>query len=211
VRESLSERLSGLGYSVTADFLTNDFYDIFKTEFITKDKIKSTVEKLFRNRLLRKNVISKDAESSIDSLSDDDYLYLSAKGYCMLDLFSDSSALLEIYREDIRRAYDNADYYYPSYTLIKNNKYSILYEDMINLCKEIYDNENEIFSHMRNVPFKRKGLNLTSKIIDGIQKSLNKQIDSLSHNTRPENLNNIISDIKNLKEEINKRITELQK
>ncbi len=209
-REPLSERLTGHGYSVTVDNLTNTFYDIFNCEYITKEKIKLTVENLFKNRLLRKTVISKDSENSIDSLGEGDYLYLSAKGYCLLDLFSDSTALLEIYREDIKREYNNDNYYNPSYTLIKNNEFSVLYEDLILLCKEIYRKENEAFSHMKNNDFKSKGLILTEKILSGLKKSLNKQIDSLSNNTDSETLNKIITDIKKIKEELDLRNAELQ-
>lgn len=207
-REQLSERLNGQGYSVTANDLSETLYNELN-EYVSLEKIKSTVENLFRNRLLRKNVFSKDSENNIDRLDDDDYLYLSIKGYCLLDLFSDSSALLEIYREDIKRSYDNDDYCIPSYTLIKNNDFSILYEDMIRLCKEIYSNENNYFSHMKDIPFKRKGLNIISKIVHGVQTSLNKQIESLSNYTDGKTLSNIISDIRELKNEIDSRNQEL--
>lgn len=207
-REPLSERLNGQGYSVTANELSDIFHNMLN-EYVSREKIKSTVEKLFRNRLLRKNVFSKDSENAIDYLDDDDYLYLSVKGYCLLDLFSDSSALLEIYREDIKREYKIDSYYLPSYTLIKNNEFSLLYKDMILLCKEIYCNENNYFSRMRDTPFKRKGLNITSKILRGVQTSLNNQIESLSNNTDSITLNNIINDIQNLKNEIDKRNSQL--
>lgn len=80
---------------------------------------------------------------------------------------------------------------------------------MIRLCKEIYSNENNYFSHMKDIPFKRKGLNIISKIVHGVQTSLNKQIESLSNYTDGKTLCNIIDDIQKLKGEINSRNHEL--
>ncbi len=99
---------------------------------------------LFTNRIIRKSLHDKDNEDTIDELSLQSYIYLSHKGHRLLNMFNEDSILLEIYREDIVRNYDDIKYYKSSLEFVTEKKRDLLFEDLIALVYEVFKQEDEL-------------------------------------------------------------------
>ena len=168
---------------VSKKVLCDNLHKIFG-EFITLEKIQNTIEYLFNNRIIRKSIISKDTDETINKLLDHDYIYLTLKGSRLLSMFANDSVLLEIYREDIRRNYEKrSECYKSSFELITEGERNTLFDDLIDLVKEIYYSEDDYQNHIADfeiLSFYKLDFPISQKLLIGVEKSLlrSQNIDS---------------------------------
>ena len=192
---------------ITREDLINNLHLVFAGE-VSEEKISYIIDYLFENRIIRKSIISKDSDKSINILEKDDYLYLTFKGSRLLSMLENDSVLLEIYREDVKRDYSDDKYYKSSLELISNNERKILFEDIIELARSIYysedyyqrkikDNDGTIYFYDITFP-------ITKSVITGIRKSLNR-----SQNINDSEKSMLYSKINVLESEILMRLKEL--
>lgn len=71
---------------------------------------------------------------------------LQKKGSRLLKLFREDSILLEIYREDIVRAYSDESHCKSSFELVTEQKRDLLFEDLIDLSREIFYVEDRLIT-----------------------------------------------------------------
>lgn len=193
---------------ITRADLCSNIYQIFGKS-VTKEKISVTIDYLFENRIIRKSIISKDSDDTINTLENSDHLYLTRKGSRLLSMFESDSVLLEIYREDIKREYENEEYYKSSCELISSNERSLLFDDLINLANEIYISEDNYQKQIKNnnetSSFYDINFPITKKVLSGIKNSLNR-----SQNFGEKEKRKLNNDINALSANIDKRIKEMR-
>ncbi len=196
-----------------------------QTEFISKEtlcknigkvfgdsvdigRIESTVDFLFRNRIIRKSIISKDSDSTINKLEKEDYVYLTLKGSRLLAMFESDSVLLEIYREDIKRNYNREKLVYKSsLELVSENKRHELFEDLINLIEEVYYSEDSYQTHVietETASFYERNFPISNRLIRGVEKSLHR-----SQNINQGTQRILLNQLDYLKKKINQRYLEI--
>lgn len=176
---------------------------------ISVNKIKEIIDYLFENRIIRKSIISKDSDEKINSLEDNDLLYLTLKGSRLLQMLENDSILVEIYREDIKRIYNDEKYYKSSSELISENTPEILFKDLILLCHEIFYSEDNyqkyIYDSEEMSSFYKMSFPITTRIIKGIKLSLHRSI-----NIQTEYKLQYQNELKELEQKIANRINEMQ-
>lgn len=189
--------------------LRNNIVTIFG-EYISVEKIDETIDYLFNNRIIRKSIISKDTDSTINTLLDEDYIYLTLKGSRLLSMFESDSVLLEIYREDIKRNYDRDSLVYKSsYELVTENNRQALFGDLIKLIEEIYYNEDLYQVHIVNnekLAFYEPSFPISQRLLSGVERSLQR-----SQNIDLKSKNMLSNQIEELKNTINHRLSEIIK
>lgn len=155
--------------------LCNELFKLF-LRTTTKEKISECLDYMFCNRLIKKSIYSRDSDDSIITLNDEDYVYLTTKGERLLMMMENDSVLLEVYREDIDRAYDDIFLSKSAYELTLENKREILFLDLIRLTDEIRSLEDSYCYTVINSdsPFCKNLFSITSRIINGIESSLNR-------------------------------------
>ena len=89
---------------ISKGVLTKDLFATFGGK-VSVEKITNILDYLFENRVIRKSIISNDNEENINKLEDEDLLYLTLKGSRLFAMLGNDSVLLEVFREDIKRAY----------------------------------------------------------------------------------------------------------
>ena len=187
--------------------LTENLLALFN-DHVTIEKINLTIDYLFENRVIRKSIISEDDDDSINTLLEDDGLYLTLKGDRLLAMLESDSVYLEILREDIKRDYSRVadSYYKSSLELITENKRQILFDDLIRLCKEIYYSEDEYQSCVKENPylFSPTPFPITNRAISGVRTSINRA--QTLQNTYKSGL---VVKLSNLEKEIQTRSREL--
>ena len=170
---------------------------------------KEIIDYLFENRIIRKSIISKDSDEKINSLEDNDLLYLTLKGSRLLQMLENDSILVEIYREDIKRIYNDEKYYKSSSELISENTPEILFKDLILLCHEIFYSEDNyqkyIYDSEEMSSFYKMSFPITTRIIKGIKLSLHRSI-----NIQTEYKLQYQNELKELEQKIANRINEMQ-
>ena len=187
--------------------LTNDLYAIFGGS-VSEEKITGVLDYLFENRVIRKSIISDDSDATINTLGDEDLLYLTLKGNRLLTMFENDSVLLEVFREDIKREYTDV-FYRSSYELITQGCRPQLFEDLIALAEEIYHNEDRYQTSVANADNKTSFypivFPITQKIVDGIQNSLSRaqSIQKTAKDLLTSKLTKLINDISRRAEELN--------
>ena len=168
-----------------------------------------TIKYLFRNRIIRKSIYDRDAPISIDVIDENTYIYFTKKGSRLLKLFREDSILLEIYREDIVRAYSDESHCKSSFELVTEQKRDLLFEDLIDLSREIFYVEDRLITKSLEVedayfPNDFFGsFRLTEDICQGLLRTFSA---AKSINTRE-----FSEKIENLKTEIEIRKSELSK
>ncbi len=191
---------------ITKDVLCDNLYIAFCRN-VSKEQIIKVVDYLFENRIVRKSIISKDSDESINLLRGDDYIYLTLKGSRLLQMLESDSVLLEVYREDIRRYYSDDTYYKSSFEMISSNNRFLLFEDLIKLADEIYHNEDMyqgyIVRNASSTSFYTATFPITTRILNGIEKSLTR-----SQNLDMDKKSNLQNSIIQLRRRINERISE---
>ena len=152
---------------------------------------------MFKNRIIRKSIISNDSDETINTLLNEDYIYLTLKGSRMLNMFETDSVLLEIFREDIKRDYSKNNLIKESsYDLVIKNKRKALFEDLIYLVKEVRFSEDQYQSHFANhdtnVLFEHP-FPITTRLLHGVEGSIRR-----SQNIDQTEKNNLILQIKEI-------------
>ena len=139
--------------------------------------INQTIDYLFENRVIRKSIISNDSDATLNQLLEEDSLYLTLKGTRLLAMFETDSVLLEIIREYILRDYPIEKYYMSSQELVfsdnKNGRFW-LFEDLIELCEEVYYSEDCYQNYAFTMPslFYPESFAITKKLLIGINNSI---------------------------------------
>ena len=191
---------------ITRDDLCNNLIEIFNNN-VNKEKISKIIDFLFNNRIIRKSIISTDDDETINKLLKTDHLYLTLKGSRLLSMFKNDSVLLEIFREDIKRNYEDA-YYKSSLELIAEGSPGLLFTDLIKLANEIYYSEDKYQSYINKnynkQLFYEMHFPVTSCILSGIEKSLMR-----SQNIDPKQRTELNLSVSKLKNNIKERIDEL--
>lgn len=192
---------------ITKKKLCDDLYTLFCRN-VDRTKIDNVINYLFENRILRKSIISKDSDTTLNMLHENDHVYLTLKGSRLLSMLESDSVLLEVYREDIKRNYQE-DYYKSSLELISENNRFILFDDLINLANELYESEDQyqryiVSGGIRSLSYDI-GFPITLRILTGVERSL----------LRSQNMDNdkkrILNDkISELQYRIENRISELK-
>lgn len=186
--------------------LCENLHKIFE-KYVSLKRIQLTVDYLFKNRIIRKSIISKDSDETLNQLLDDDYVYLTLKGSRLLSMLESDSVLLEVYREDVKREYsEKEEFYRTSFELISNNDRQTLFEDLIKLANEIFENEDEYQIHVNKSEvssFYQLDFPISKKLIRGIEKSLLR-----SQNIAQDKKELLSNQLSELKERIDNRIEE---
>lgn len=194
---------------ISRKMLCDNFITVFGG-YISRDKIDRTIDYLFSNRIIRKSIISKDTDITINSLLEEDYIYLTLKGSRLLTMFESDSVLLEIYREDIKRNYDREKLIYKSsFELISEDNRKALFEDLIKLIEEIYYNEDTYQVHIIDneaVAFYEPTFPISNRLLYGVEKSLYRS-QNIDIKIKPI----LLEQIKQLKNNIEQRILETSK
>lgn len=191
---------------ISKNVLCDTFRRIFG-EFISDQKINNTVEYLFNNRIIRKSIISKDTDDTINKLLKQDYIYLTLKGSRLLSMFENDSVLLEIYREDINRKYEEMSYYKSSFELVAEGDRYILFDDLLNLVEQVFYSEDDYQSHIVEsevLSFYKLDFPISQKLLRGVEKSI-------SRSQNIEMKKELSSKIVKIKTKIAKRIKEINK
>lgn len=161
---------------ITKKLLIDNILQIFKNN-VERERISNVIDYLFENRVIRKSIISKDDDETINKLKEEDYLYLTLKGSRLLQMLEADSVLIEIYREDIKREYDDS-HYKSSYEFILENNQIELFNDLLELVTDIYENEDIYQRYICDAgkcsSFYDIDFPITQMILKGIEKSLSR-------------------------------------
>lgn len=98
---------------------------------------------LFHSRAIRKSINDVDTQKTLNKLSENNLIYLSQRGEIYWKMIPSDSMLLELFREDLLRKYTNDDYCMGSIEYRTYDKVYILYDDLLNLIKEIIRSEEQ--------------------------------------------------------------------
>ena len=162
------------------------FTSVFPT--ISEKVFIETIAYLFKAEVLRKSVI--DIEGPSGEVYDCDCMYgveigtenkmyITSRGRRLFDMLKEDSVLLEICREDMYREIpildDNMK---SSYDLMMEGKQNILFLDLLDIIKKIFDEEREYFELVyKNKKkdifvenFGKRPLSLT--LLEGVSKSI---------------------------------------
>lgn len=191
--------ISDNGESITKEKLCNIILQSFYNVNIRK--VAETIDYLYSLKILRKCWNTGDSLSSRDKLNDYDLVYLSSKGRALLELFNLNSTLIEMYREDLEREY-NDETGQASYYLILNKKHDILYADLIELLSSAYKSEDSYYGRGKKI-FGMKNFELVINMIQGVERSLDAS-------EKVKNKNKLKRDIEQLKKAIQRRLDELK-
>ena len=173
----------GDDYIVLKDYMqcvTSIFLGISEKVFI------ETIAYLFKAEVLRKSVADIEGPSGelyecMDgvSIGTENKMYITSKGRRLFDMLKEDSVLLEICREDIYREIpileDNMK---SSYDLMMEGKQNILFLDLLEIIKNIFDEERGYFElacknkkkDMFIEQFGKRPLSLT--LLEGVSKSI---------------------------------------
>lgn len=192
---------------ITKKDLCNNLYTAFNKR-VKEEKISEVIDYLFKNRVIRKSILSKDNDNTLNTLDGMDYIYLTLKGSRLLKMFATDTVLLEIYREDIKREYDD-DYFKSSFELVSENNRVLLFEDLIKLIEEVYQNEDiyhrYILESHNELLFYPLTFPITTRILSGINNSLIR-----SQNIEPLQRQILLRKLNDLNERKDERINELK-
>lgn len=143
-------------YIAYEDFL-NDIQQIFGENSKEYKNFITCIKYLYKIKVLRKSIIEADKVETLqegniqkksNKLKADSMLYISPRGRELWKMLTDSSVLLEMYREDVFRDYSERDYYNedPGWMLIdQNKKYSDVIVDLMKYIEYIYSEEMKLY------------------------------------------------------------------
>lgn len=118
-------------------YIVSRIGEIFdKSELISKDDVRTCLDYLYKKKILRKSIYDEDLPPNIrghEELKDDSILYLSSRGYELIDMFYNDSVLMEMYREDLYRDYESCHFREPSYILMLKNRQEDIFLDLLNI------------------------------------------------------------------------------
>ena len=146
-----SEKMEyGDDYIVLKDYM-RCFTSVFPT--IPEKVFIETIVYLFKAEVLRKSVVDIEGPSGevYDCMYDveigtENKMYITSRGRRLFDMLKEDSVLLEICREDMYREIpildDNMK---SSYDLMMEGKQNILFLDLLDIIKKIFDEEREYF------------------------------------------------------------------
>lgn len=172
---------------------------------INQEDIIICLNYLYKKKILRKSIYDEDVPPNIigtEKLKETSFLYLSSRGYELIDMFYNDSVLMEMYREDIYRYYNNNAICEPSYILMLKNRQEDIFLDLLNIVADL------IAIEARYIEFTKRhhtfGLyqdafgneSVCYKLIVGIERSIeysNKNTDKITGV-----YNNILEGIRNL-------------
>lgn len=160
--------------------LMAELSEIFSSDIVIK--FEEAIFHLFETRILRKSIKDRDDYSTIDtrkSLKDESYLYLSSKGEEMWKMFSQDSVLLELFREEVYRNYDENDFNNKSSDeLMQEGKQQEIFIDLIKYIEYLMYREDDLRTCIGSLERKKKYLKMFGKrmvvlqLIQGIECSL---------------------------------------
>lgn len=160
--------------------LMAELSEIFSSDIVIK--FEEAIFHLFETRILRKSIKDRDDYSTIDtrkSLKDESYLYLSSKGEEIWKMFSQDSVLLELFREEVYRNYDENDFNNKSSDeLMQEGKQQEIFIDLIKYIEYLMYREDDLRTCIGSLERKKKYLKMFGKrmvvlqLIQGIECSL---------------------------------------
>lgn len=179
-----SEKMEyGDDYIVLKDYM-QCFTSVFPS--VPEKVFVETIAYLFKTEVLRKSVADIEGPSGeiYDSmcrveLGTKNKMYITSRGRRLFDMLKEDSVLLELCREDIYREIpileDNMK---SSYDLMMEGKQNILFLDLLDIIKQIFDEEREYFelvckNKKKNLfvdNFGKRPLSLT--LLEGVFKSI---------------------------------------
>ena len=141
------------------------------------------MQHLYECKILRKSIMDFEDYQTLDvskSLKDTSRLYLSPRGIELMNMFEQSSVLLEMLRECAWHEYrgqDNNYYNRCSHELIRNGKQNELFIDLLEYIEMLRQAEEEFFFSLNNINLceyrNMFGYNLAvERLMLGIEKSL---------------------------------------
>lgn len=154
-------------------------------EILSPEKVKCFEEALFHLfeiRILRKSIKDKDDYFTLDtrkSLNDESYLYISSKGSEMWQMFSRDSVLLELFREEVYRDYDNYNFNdQSSYDLLLAGKQKEIFIDLLQYIEYLSGLEDDLRNSIEDKEKKKKYIQMfdkkmvVSQLLEGVSCSL---------------------------------------
>ena len=179
---------------------------LFKnSDLINIDDIEKCIQYLYQKKVLRKSIYDEDVPPDIncsEKLKKHSILYLSSRGYELLDMFENDSVLMELYREDMYRNYNKKSNCEPSYILMITNQQEKIFLDLLRIVGDLV----HIEISYRNIAKSNKTFGLYIELfgsnsvcwplINGIKKSIdysNKYTDNIRSV-----YNNVVEVIKNI-------------
>lgn len=142
------------GYIIYENLL-NDIAQIFGKDGEEYENFIVSIDHLYRIKVLRKSLVEAEKVEDLqkgnlqkkDKLKASSMLYLSPRGRELWKMFSDSSVLLEMYREDVYRDYREDYSEAPGWILIDQNKrYSDVIYDLMKYIEYIYAQEMALYN-----------------------------------------------------------------
>lgn len=160
--------------------LIKELEEIFPTEKIKC--FEEALSHLFEIRILRKSIKDKDDYFTLDtrqSLNDESYLYISSKGAEMWQMFSRDSVLLELFREEVYRDYDNYSFIdQSSYDLLLAGKQRDIFIDLLKYIEYLMYLEDDLRNEIKTPEKKKKYIQMfdkkmiVSQLLEGVNCSL---------------------------------------
>lgn len=163
-------------------YIVSKISEIFDTgELISEDDVRLCLNYLYKKKILRKSIYDEDFSLNTrepENLKKDSILYLSSRGYELIDMFYNDSVLMEMYREDMYRNYNNHSINEPSYILMLKNRQEDIFLDLLNIIADLiaieakyieYTKKHHTFGLYRDAFGKDS---VCFKLITGIKKSI---------------------------------------
>ena len=173
----------GDDYIVLKDYM-QCFTSIFPE--VSENVFTETIVYLFKAEVLRKSVADVEgANGEIYNcvygkiIGTENKMYITSKGRMLFDMLKQDSVLLEICREDIYREIPiQEDNMKSSYDLMREGKQNILFLDLLDIIKNIFDEEKDYFelackNRKREMFVKKFGKRpLALTLLEGVSKSI---------------------------------------
>lgn len=160
--------------------LIKELEEIFSADIVKK--FEEALFHLFETRILRKSIKDTDDYLTIDtrkSLRDESYLYISSKGEEMWRMFSQDSVLLELFREEVYRDYDENDFNNQSSDeLMQAGKQLEIFIDLLKYIEHLMYREDDLRNCINSLEKKKKYSQIFGKqmavlqLIKGVECSL---------------------------------------
>lgn len=181
-------------------YIVSRISDIFdRSGLVSEADVRLCLNYLYKKKILRKSIYDEDLPLNTrrtEELKEDSILYLSSRGYELIDMFYNDSVLMEMYREDLYRNYNNYANREPSYILMLKNRQEDIFLDLLNISADLIAIEAKFIEFAKRhhtfglyLDAFGKG-SVCSKLITGIKKSIdysNKNSDKISsvyHNVK---------------------------
>lgn len=160
--------------------LMGELNEIFPNEIVKK--FEEAIFHLFEIRILRKSIKDKDDYVTLDtrkSLNEKSFLYISSKGEEMWRMFSQDSVLLELFREEVYRDYDENEFNnQSSYELMQAGKQKMIFIDLLKYIEYLMYREDDLRNCINSIEKKKMymrmfgGRMVVAQLLDGVDCSL---------------------------------------